>query len=134
MRICAPLRKLARRRKGSPQQPSLNDLRAKNALAMPRDTKWAVQIGVTMSEKPEVSIIKPSVVTHAQLRSITAPTLLLIGQNETLYEPHATLRRAQKTYAAIARRDRTRGRSHRRHGAARGCQCANYSVLAVDAT
>jgi pimeloyl-ACP methyl ester carboxylesterase len=95
MRIRAPLRKLGRRLTRSVLQPSLNDLRAKNAVASPRDAKWAVQIGVTMSEKPEVNVINPTVFTNAQLRSISAPTLLLIGQNETLYEPHEALRLAQ---------------------------------------
>ena len=96
MRVRAPLRKLSRRLKGNTRPPSLSDLRAKNAVAMPRDAKWAVQIGVTMSEKPEVSIINPSVFSNTQLRSISAPTLLLIGENETLYPAYETLRLAQE--------------------------------------
>jgi pimeloyl-ACP methyl ester carboxylesterase len=96
MRIRAPLRKLSRRLKGNTRPPSLSDLRSRNAANIPRDAKWAVQIGVTMSEKPEVSVINPSVFSNRQLRSIAAPALLLIGENETLYEPREALRRAQQ--------------------------------------
>ena len=49
-----------------------------------------------MSERAKVGIIKPKVFSDAQLRSISVPALLLIGENETLYEPQATIRLAQK--------------------------------------
>jgi pimeloyl-ACP methyl ester carboxylesterase len=96
MRIRAPLRKLARHLSGRKRQPSLKDLRAKNAVVMPRDRQWATQIAVTMVEAPKVSVIPPTVFSNAQLRSIDTPTLLLIGEYETLYEPHAALSAAQK--------------------------------------
>jgi pimeloyl-ACP methyl ester carboxylesterase len=96
MRIRAPIRKLARRITGKKRPPRIDDLRPKSASAMPRDAKWAALIGVTMSEAPKVSVISPTVFTITQLRSIKTPTLLLIGEHETLYEPRATLRMAQE--------------------------------------
>jgi pimeloyl-ACP methyl ester carboxylesterase len=96
MRLRAPFRKLARRVTRSREAPSMEDLRRKSVFAMPRDANWAAQMGVTMSEAPKVSVIKPTVFSNAQLRSVGTPTLLLIGENESLYEPRATLKMAQQ--------------------------------------
>ena len=52
-------------------------------------------MAATMAERPEVSVISPTVFSRNALRAIRAPTLLLIGAEETLYEPHAMLRLAQ---------------------------------------
>jgi pimeloyl-ACP methyl ester carboxylesterase len=93
MRIRAPLLKLARRLTGSKRAPSLADLGPRR---LPRDTLWSALIGVTMSEAPEVSVINAAVLSRAELRAIRAPTLLLIGDGERLYEPHATLALAKK--------------------------------------
>jgi pimeloyl-ACP methyl ester carboxylesterase len=53
-------------------------------------------MAVTMSEAPKVNVISASVFSKAQLRAVRAPTLLLIGEKERLYEPHATLKLAQE--------------------------------------
>jgi pimeloyl-ACP methyl ester carboxylesterase len=93
MRIRAPVLKLMRRLRGSQRAPSLADLGPRR---MPRDAKWAALIGVTMAERAKVSVTNAAVFRAAQLRAIRAPTLLLIGDKETLYEPHAMLRLAQR--------------------------------------
>lgn len=89
MRIKGPLLKLARRfgraSKGKPQP----------AWLPPRDPKWAALIGVTMAERPKIGVSRAPAFSAAELRAIRAPALLLIGEQEQLYEPHATLKRAQ---------------------------------------
>lgn len=90
MRIRAPLRKLWRRLTSAKPAAGMGDI----VRRMPRDTAWAGLMGVTMAESPEISVINASVFTRAQLRGIRAPTLLLIGDQETLYEPRATLKLA----------------------------------------
>jgi|SRR5579872_3559795 len=93
MRIRAPALRLMRRLAGRKRAPSLADLGPRR---LPRDAKWAALIGVTMAEAPEVSVTNADVFSGAQLRAIRAPTLLLIGDKETLYQPREMLRLAQR--------------------------------------
>jgi pimeloyl-ACP methyl ester carboxylesterase len=97
MRIRAPIQRLVRRLTGNQRARGLADLHGKGIpFVLPRDAKWSALMGVTMSESPELSIISASVFSKTQLRAIRAPTLLLIGERERLYEPHAILKLAQK--------------------------------------
>lgn len=89
MRIRTPLRKLMRRIRGRKRAPSMADLGA-----LPRDPKWATQMAVTMAEAAKVSVISPPVFSRAELRAIRAPTLLLIGEQEILYDPQRMLQLA----------------------------------------
>jgi pimeloyl-ACP methyl ester carboxylesterase len=91
MRIRAPVLRLARRLTGRKRAPSLADLGGRR---LPRDTRWGALMAVTMAESPEVSVINAPVFSGAELRAIRAPTLLLIGEHERLYEPHAALKLA----------------------------------------
>jgi pimeloyl-ACP methyl ester carboxylesterase len=91
MMIKGTVRKLLRRVKGSKLAPSMADLGM-----TPKDVKWAALMAVTMSEAPKVGIIRPTVFTNAQLRAIRVPTLLLIGEHERMYQPHALLQLAQQ--------------------------------------
>ena len=103
MRVRAPIQRLMRRARGNKPGRSLADLRQKGVpFGPPRDAKWAALMAVTMSEAPSVSIISASVFSKAQLRAIRAPTLLLIGEKERLYEPHATLKLAQERMPGLA--------------------------------
>jgi pimeloyl-ACP methyl ester carboxylesterase len=101
MRIRAPVLKLMRRLAGRQRAPSLADLSTRPPRAMPRDTLWAALIGVTMAIASEVSVISPPVFSTRELRRIKAPALLLIGDQETLYEPHGTLRLAKARMPAL---------------------------------
>lgn len=92
MRVRAPLLRLARRLTGRQRKPSLADL---SPRARPRDAKWAALIGATMAERPKVSVIDPPVFSTARLRRVRAPTLLLIGEQETLYAAEPMLRLAK---------------------------------------
>jgi pimeloyl-ACP methyl ester carboxylesterase len=53
-------------------------------------------MSVTMSDFGPANVINATVFSDAELRAIRAPTLLLIGDKERLYEPHATLKLALK--------------------------------------
>ncbi len=91
MRIRAPLVRLVRRLTGRRRAPSMTDL----VRRPPRDAEWAALMAVTMAKRPDVSVINPPVFSRAELRAIRAPTLLLIGAQETLYDPVAMLKLAQ---------------------------------------
>jgi pimeloyl-ACP methyl ester carboxylesterase len=92
MRVKAPFLRLMRRLTGAPPSSGMGDY----VRRPPRDGRWAALMGVTMAEAPTVSLINPPVFSRAQLRTIRSPTLLLIGEHETLYEPGATLALAQR--------------------------------------
>ena len=92
MRIKGPVLRLVRRLTRSKRAPSLTDLTRR----LPRDRLWSKLIAVTMAEAPKVSLINAAVFTRAELVSVRAPTLLLIGDQETLYQPQATLDLARK--------------------------------------
>lgn len=85
--------KLARRLMRSKQEPSMADL----VVQPPRDVKWGALMAVMMSGIfSKVSVITPAVLSNRELRAIRAPALLLIGDAEKLYDPHAMLKLAQE--------------------------------------
>jgi pimeloyl-ACP methyl ester carboxylesterase len=90
--LTSPLRRRLRRLMGDKRAPSLADL----GLAPPRDALWAALMGVTMAEKMRPNMINAAVLGDAELRAIRAPTLLLIGDKERLYDPHATVELAKR--------------------------------------
>jgi pimeloyl-ACP methyl ester carboxylesterase len=57
---------------------------------------WGRLMAVTMSESARPNLISPRVFSKAELRSVRAPTLLLIGENERLYDAHTALKTAQE--------------------------------------
>jgi pimeloyl-ACP methyl ester carboxylesterase len=98
MRIRRPLLRLARRLTGARRAASMADL----VRRPPRDSLWAAQMAVTMAESPEVAVINPPVLTRAELRGIRPPVLLLIGADETLYDPAQTLALARSRIPGLA--------------------------------
>jgi pimeloyl-ACP methyl ester carboxylesterase len=94
MRVRTPVQRLMRRLMGDKRKPSLADLGGGRVPAPPRDEKWSALIATTLSEAPKVSVISAPVFSRTQLRSIRAPALLLIGDQERLYAPHAMLKLA----------------------------------------
>jgi pimeloyl-ACP methyl ester carboxylesterase len=85
-----------RRLTGDRRAPSLADLQGDRVSLNPSDANWRTLMSVTMAEAPKISVISASVFSQAQLRAIRAPVLLLIGDKERLYEPHATLKLAME--------------------------------------
>jgi pimeloyl-ACP methyl ester carboxylesterase len=80
------------------RQKSAPDIAAflgKNVRFSPGDADWVALMSLVLSGGVRVNAILPTVFARAELRAIGAPTLLLIGDNEQLYDPEATLRRAR---------------------------------------
>ena len=92
----ARLRRRVRRLLGDRRDPNARALHAAGAPQHPEDDAWRVLMGVTMAESPDVSVTQAPVFTPAELRKITAPMLLLVGEYEQLYDPAATLKRARQ--------------------------------------
>jgi pimeloyl-ACP methyl ester carboxylesterase len=89
----APIRRRIRRLFGDRRAPGLADLGARTA---PRDRLWARLMAETMAQSATISVTKAAVFSRRELRRVRAPSLLLIGDKERLYEPHATLALALK--------------------------------------
>lgn len=77
--------------------PDIADLLGTGVKFDPGDAPWRAQISLAMSgarfSRPP-NVVPPLVFSTTELRAIRAPTLLLIGDKETLYEPHAALKGA----------------------------------------
>jgi pimeloyl-ACP methyl ester carboxylesterase len=89
MLIKGPILRLLRKRR--------RQLATKLPDGMPLATNgWGRLMAVTMAESARPNLITPRVFSKAELRSVRAPTLLLIGENERLYDAHAALKTAQE--------------------------------------
>ena len=74
--------------------PSMMDFLGPNARTNPGDGDWLALGERFVDGSVRMNAIMPAVFSEAELRAIRAPTLLLIAEEERLYEPHATLRLA----------------------------------------
>jgi pimeloyl-ACP methyl ester carboxylesterase len=63
---------------------------------------WGALMTVTMMDSARPNLVNPRVFSTSELRAIRAPALLLIGENERLYEPNATLKRAMKRMPGLS--------------------------------
>jgi len=89
MLIKGPILRLLRKRR--------RQLATKLPDGMPLTTNgWGRLMAVTMAESARPNLIKPRVFSKSELRSVRAPTLLLIGEHERLYDAHAALKVAQE--------------------------------------
>lgn len=96
-RVKRPVVRLMRRLTGRARAPSLADL----GIRPPRDTIWSALMAATMGAISRLSVITPDVLSGRELRAIRAPTLLLIGDAEKLYEPTAMLALARRRMPGI---------------------------------
>jgi pimeloyl-ACP methyl ester carboxylesterase len=80
---------------GNRRAPEIAAFLGRDVHLDPRDADWAHLVSLALSSGVRMNLAFPSVFSKAELRAIRAPALLLIGDNELLYEPHATLRRAR---------------------------------------
>jgi pimeloyl-ACP methyl ester carboxylesterase len=90
---------------------SRNSAASPRALQAPGDPAWAQLMLATMTERPKLDVISPPVFSRAQLRTIRAPALLLIGDRETLYQPQAMLDLARRRMPGLET-DLVRGADH----------------------
>lgn len=80
----------------------ITDLLGKDARLAPEDARWRELMSVTMSVSAVPNTVRPTVFSNAELAAIRAPSLLLIGENEPLYEPHATLKKAMERMPGLS--------------------------------
>jgi len=63
---------------------------------------WGRLMAVTMAESARPNLVTPRVFSRGELRAVRAPTLLLIGENERLYDAHEALKIAQEKMPGLA--------------------------------
>jgi pimeloyl-ACP methyl ester carboxylesterase len=89
MLVKGPVLRLLRKRR--------RQLATKLPDGMPLATNgWGRLMAVTMAESARPNLITPRVFSKSELRSVRAPTLLLIGEQERLYDAHVALKTAQE--------------------------------------
>lgn len=95
MLVRGPILRLLRKRK--------RQLATKLPDGTPLTTSnWGRLMAITMAESSRPNLINPKVFSKEELRSVRAPTLLLIGEQEMLYDAHATLKYAQERMPGLA--------------------------------
>jgi pimeloyl-ACP methyl ester carboxylesterase len=90
--LTASLRRRLRQLLGDTRSAGLHDL----GMAAPKDALWGALMSVTMTERPRPNLINAPVLGDAELGAVRAPTLLLIGDGERLYDPAATVALAKR--------------------------------------
>jgi pimeloyl-ACP methyl ester carboxylesterase len=95
MLVKGPILRLVRKRR--------RELATKLPDGMPLAANgWGRLMAVTMAESARPNLVTPRVFSRAELRAVRAPTLLLIGANERLYDAHAALRVAEERMPGLA--------------------------------
>ncbi len=90
--LSSSLRRRLRRLLGDRREAGMHDL----GLAPPKDALWGALMGTTMTERPKPNLINAAVLAEAEVAAIRAPTLLLIGDGERLYDPAGTVALAKR--------------------------------------
>ncbi|MES2603885.1 MAG: alpha/beta hydrolase [Pseudomonadota bacterium] len=93
---------LALKLKKRPEKFDLAAYIGRDVQFRPDERELADMIGIVMSSaemKPH--LILPTVFRTAELRAIAAPTLLLMGDNDLIYDPIAAARTAQRRMPAL---------------------------------
>lgn len=90
MLVVGPIRRLLRRKRPR----DITELLGRHARIAPSDARWRELMSVTMSVSAIPNIVHMGVFSDAELAAIRAPTLLLIGEHERLYDAHSMLKRA----------------------------------------
>ena len=81
--------------KAKPPQVAIGSFLGRNVVLRPDEQEWAGLVSlVAFTNVARPNAILPTVFSRAELRAIRAPVLLLMGDNDLLYDPHATVRRA----------------------------------------
>jgi pimeloyl-ACP methyl ester carboxylesterase len=91
-----PLRRRLRRLLGDVRPPKPAALHARAAPQHPEDDAWRRLMGVTLGERPELTVTQAPPFSRVELGRIAAPMLLLVGEYEQAYEPHGALKRARR--------------------------------------
>jgi pimeloyl-ACP methyl ester carboxylesterase len=96
---------VAARLKAVRPAPSVASVLGRNVVLSPEQAEWA-RLGslIAFNGQMRPNAFMPTVFSAAELRKIRTPALLLMGDNELLYDPHEVLRRAQNRMPALEAR------------------------------
>lgn len=86
--------RVARMLRGQKKARDITDLLGDGAVLDPADEAWGALMRVAMSESARPNLVAPIVFARGELRAVRAPALLLIGENERLYDARKALKRA----------------------------------------
>lgn len=83
-------------------QPDLAKMLGRNVRFRPDEAEWAALVAlIAFNKEMRPNATFPIVFRGAELRAIRVPVMLLMGDNELLYDPHATARLAQKRMPSL---------------------------------
>ncbi len=83
-------------------KPDIAKVLGRNVQLRPDEAEWAALVAlVTFSNEVRPNATFPVVFPTAELRAIRASSMLLMGDNELLYDPHATLRLATQRMPSL---------------------------------
>ncbi len=80
---------------------------------IPLEPEWMAMVNLATDEGRMNMKFPPAALPDAELRGVSAPTLLLIGDHEVLYRPEDMLALARRRNARPGRRGRAERQSHR---------------------
>lgn len=72
----------------------ITELLGPGARLDPRDAAWGALMAVVLDQSARPNLVAPIVFSTRELATIRAPTHLLVGEKEVLYDPHRALERA----------------------------------------
>jgi pimeloyl-ACP methyl ester carboxylesterase len=83
-------------------KPDIAMTLGRNVRLGPDEAEWAALVSlVAFSKETRPNVTFPVTFSAAELRAIRKPAMLLMGDNELLYDPHATLLRAQQLMPSL---------------------------------
>ena len=90
------------RLKPNHSKPDIAKILGRSVQLRPDEAEWAALVTlVAFDRKVRPNAIFPVVFPTSELRAIRPPAMLLMGDNELLYDPHATLRLAQRRMPSL---------------------------------
>ena len=96
---------VAARLKTTRPAPSIASTLGRNVVFNAEQAEWAHLVSlIAFNGQMRPNAIFPTVFSAAELRKIRAPALLLLGDNELLYDPHEVLRRARERMPTLEAR------------------------------
>lgn len=72
----------------------ITDMLGKGATLGPADEAWRALMRVTIADSARPDLVPPAVFGKDELAAVRAPTLLLVGENERMYDAHTAVKRA----------------------------------------
>lgn len=95
------LRGMLKRLLSPRKERDIADMLGNGATLHADDIAWGELMNITLKESARPNLISADVFTREQLATVKSPVLLLIGDQELLYNPHKTLQKALARMPAL---------------------------------